>query len=108
MRKKADTDDHIATIAPNELSSKQFAQNWARLIQKIYEVDPLICPQCHGNMRIIAFIEDAALIQVILKHLGLWETKNHDPPSRNSSHTSNELTVDESYSQILPGDHRFD
>jgi hypothetical protein len=56
-------------------------------------------------MRMIAFIEDAALIRVIAKHLGLWETKNHDPPSRNSSHTSNELSVDESYSQILPGDH---
>ena len=71
MRKKADADDHIATIAPNELSPKQFAQNWARLIQKIYEVDPLVCPQCQGNMRIIAFIEDATLIQVILNHLGV-------------------------------------
>jgi hypothetical protein len=56
----------------------------------------------------IAFIEDAALIQVIAKHLGLWETRIHDPPSRNSSHTSNELSVDESYSKILPGDHWFD
>jgi hypothetical protein len=57
------------------------------------------------NMRIIAFIEDATLIQVILKHLGLWETKNHDPPPLDSFHTANELTVDESYSQIPPGDH---
>jgi hypothetical protein len=75
MRKKADADDHISTIAPNELSPKQFAQNWARLIRKIYEVDPLVCPQCQGNMRIIAFIEDATLIQVILKHLGLTKSK---------------------------------
>jgi hypothetical protein len=51
-------------------------------------------------MRIIAFIEDATLIQVILKHLGLWETKNNDPPPLDSFHTANELTVDESYSQI--------
>jgi hypothetical protein len=48
-------------------------------------------------MRIIAFIEDATLIQVILKHLGLWETKNHDPPPLDSFHTANELTVDESH-----------
>jgi hypothetical protein len=61
-----------------------------------FENDQLICTQCQGNMRIIAFIEDAALIQVIANHLGLWETKNYDPPSRNSSHTSNVLTVDES------------
>jgi transcriptional regulator with GAF, ATPase, and Fis domain len=31
-------------------------KNWARLIQKIYEVDPLTCPKCQGRMRIIAFI----------------------------------------------------
>jgi hypothetical protein len=93
MRKKADADDYIATIAPNELSPKQFAQNRARLIQKIYEVDPLVCPKCQGNMRIIVFIEDTTLIQVILKHPGLWETKNHDPPPLDSFHTTNELTV---------------
>lgn len=108
MRKKADADEQIATIAPNELSPKQFAQSWARLIQKIYEVDPLVCPKCQGEMRIIAFIEDATLIQVILKHLGLWETNNHGPPSRNSSHTANELTVDESYSQLPQIDHWLD
>jgi len=30
----------------------------ARLIKKIYEVDPLMCPKCKGQMRIIAFIKD--------------------------------------------------
>ncbi len=52
MRKKAETDDTIPVIMPNELSSKEAKQNWARLIQKIYEVDPLICPKCQGAMRI--------------------------------------------------------
>jgi len=28
----------------------------ARLIQKIYEAGPLICPECGGRMKIIAFI----------------------------------------------------
>jgi len=27
-------------------SSKEYRKNWARLIQKIYEVDPLTCPKC--------------------------------------------------------------
>ena len=85
MRKKADADDQISMIAPNKLSPTQFAQNRARLIQKIYEVDPLVCPKCQGDMRIIASIEDATLIQLILKHLGLWDTNNHGPPNRNSS-----------------------
>ena len=32
LRKKADADDNIPAIIPNELSSKEFRQNWARLI----------------------------------------------------------------------------
>jgi hypothetical protein len=35
-----------------------FRKSWARLIQKIYEADPLVCPKCQGSMRIISFIED--------------------------------------------------
>ena len=50
-------------------------------------------------MRIIAFIEDEAVIKKILKHIGLWETLNHDPPVRNPTHIP-ELTYDADYSQI--------
>jgi len=30
---------------------------WAMLIKRVYEVDPLECPQCGGAMKIISFIE---------------------------------------------------
>ncbi|MDA3789849.1 MAG: hypothetical protein PF503_15295 [Desulfobacula sp.] len=39
MRKKANIDDSIPAIIPNEMSSKEFRQNWARLIQKVYGAD---------------------------------------------------------------------
>jgi len=61
-----------------------FRRNWARLIQKIYEVDPLICPKCAGEMRVIAFIEDPDVIQQILKHLGLWDVKRKPRPVANA------------------------
>jgi hypothetical protein len=32
---------------------------WARLINKVYEVDPFICPHCGGEMQFIAVIEEA-------------------------------------------------
>ena len=32
-------------------------------------------------MKIIAFIEEETVIRKILKHLNLWITGNHDPPS---------------------------
>jgi hypothetical protein len=53
--------------------------NWARLIQKIYEIDPLTCPKCNGTMRILAFIEEAAVIRNILDHLGLWDVPKRQP-----------------------------
>ncbi|MFH1153325.1 MAG: hypothetical protein V1793_05875, partial [Pseudomonadota bacterium] len=54
-------------------------QNWARLIQKIYEVDPLVCPKCQGSMKIISFIEKLDVIEKILRHPYLWDIRNHDP-----------------------------
>ena len=44
-------------------------QAWARLIAKVYEVDPLVCPRCGWDMKIVAIIEDPAEIRRILRHL---------------------------------------
>jgi hypothetical protein len=35
-----------------DVSKKRRQKNWARLIRKIYEVDPLVCSKCNGQMRI--------------------------------------------------------
>jgi len=43
----------------------------ARLIWKVYEVDPLLCPRCGGRMKVIAVIERPAVVRQILDHLGL-------------------------------------
>jgi len=80
QRKKADTDGLVPCILQIEESSKGYLKNWARLIQKIYEVDPLTCPKCHGPMRIISFIEDPQVVKKILKHMGLWEVEPRPPP----------------------------
>jgi len=32
-------------------SSRASRQSWAKLIQKVYEVDPLICPKCNTKMQ---------------------------------------------------------
>jgi hypothetical protein len=84
-RKKHDQDGLIPSILEPDGSSKEHKKNWARLIQKIYEVDPLTCPKCQGRMRILAFIEDDEVIKKILKHLGLWEVKARPPPRVNPS-----------------------
>ena len=40
------------------------------LLAKVYEVDPLVCPKCGGEMKVIAIIEDPDEIKHILLHLG--------------------------------------
>ena len=65
-------------------SSKEYRRNWARLIQKIYETDPLCCPKCQGRMKVISVIEQHEIIKKILKHLGLWEVNNVQLDTRDS------------------------
>ena len=48
-RKKNDQDELIPSILEQDGSTKEYKRNWARLIQKIYEVDPLTCPKCSGK-----------------------------------------------------------
>ena len=45
---------------------------WRELIKKVWEVDPLLCPRCSHEMRIVALLDDRAVIERILRHLGLW------------------------------------
>jgi hypothetical protein len=44
---------------------------WAACIKRIYEIDPLECPKCKSQMRIIAFIQDAHSIKDIMKAQGI-------------------------------------
>ena len=36
---------------------RRASQTWAMLIQRVYEIDQLVCPRCSGEMKVIAFIE---------------------------------------------------
>jgi len=112
-RKKEDSDELIPSILEPEGSSKEFRRNWARLIQKIYETDPLCCPRCQGRMRIIAFIEDDEVIKKILKHLGLpacashadrWDIKQRPPPKATGLPKPPEYSIDYSVSQLPSSD----
>ena len=46
-------------------------QRWAALMQRTFGFDVLACPRCGGRLRLIALIEDAAVIGRILRHLGV-------------------------------------
>lgn len=73
--KRSRMQDQPAEVAICKVDVCQAARvrsTWARLIHKVYEVDSLECPKCKGPMRVIALIDDAAVIRKILRHPG-WK-----------------------------------
>ena len=65
----------LAPPPPEEPESdyrREFRKSsWAACIKRIYEIDPLECPKCRAQMRIIAFIQDKHSIKDIMKAQGI-------------------------------------
>jgi len=102
----------IPTVLEPVISSEAFRRNWARLIQKVYEVSPLVCPRCKKEMRVVAVIDNIEVIRRILEHLGLWlanarpTPRAHSPPGlpplREDSTSQLPAAEEEDYSQLPP------
>jgi hypothetical protein len=68
-----------AELAPR----RRCSPSWARLIAKVYQVDPLVCTRCGHRMSILAYVSDQHSIGRILEHLGLRPPeRNRPPPAR--------------------------
>ena len=50
-------------VKETTLSQKEFRKTWAILIKKIYEVDPLICPKCQTQMKVVSIVVDDYVIK---------------------------------------------
>jgi len=44
---------------------------WADLLRRTCAIDVLACPECGGRLRLLATIEYTAVVEKILRHLGL-------------------------------------
>lgn len=62
---------------------------WRECIKKVWEVDPLICPKCTAEMKIISFIYKRTVIKKILTHLKIFEEKKTQraPPKAQIDYT---------------------
>ena len=67
-KERAEAEDLV-----QETYLRALKRRWSYFIRKVYETDPLVCPKCLGEMHIISFIDQRAVIKKILQHLGLWE-----------------------------------
>lgn len=88
----------VSDYQPRRIPSK----TWRECIKKIYEVDPLICPRCGGEMKIISFITDPSVIRHILDHLELWENNSSRGPPDSSDVLNGDL-VYEPFDDGWPG-----
>ena len=70
---------------PNDDFPRFCRRAWARLIRKVYLVDPLTCPKCGGRLRILSFIDNPCVIEKILRHLKIWDPPERPPPPRRST-----------------------
>lgn len=68
-----------APIQPKPVPPKRWPAHylWAVLIARIYEVFPLLCPLCGGQMRLIAFITAGTQIRRSLDHIGVDSQPAH-------------------------------
>jgi hypothetical protein len=76
MRKKAE--EAAETLSQGNacvLPPARCSQTWAMLIKRVYEIDPLVCSRCGGEMKIVSFIDPPqnGVIEKILRHCGLWQ-----------------------------------
>jgi len=73
---------------------RSIARPWTLILARIYEVLPLLCPACQGEMRIISFITLPSTVERILLHLSL----PHEPPRLSSARAppQAELELDQS------------
>ncbi len=48
---------------------KDVVSCWAMLLARIYDVFPLVCPQCGGSMRVLSFVTEVQSVEKILTHI---------------------------------------
>jgi len=80
---------HLSDYQPPRIPSK----TWRELIKKIWEVDPLTCPRCSCEMKIISLINEPDVIERILRHLGLW--KQHPGPHQTKAPEHGPVVLDD-------------
>jgi hypothetical protein len=66
--------------------TKKVSQTWAKLIARIYEVNPLVCEGCGKEIKIIGFVTHSSQIWRILKGIG-WpvDVPEFDSPNESLS-----------------------
>ncbi len=55
---------------------------WAKLLRRVFDLDLQHCPNCGGELKIIAAILEQPVVEKILTHLGLQPPAPPQAPAR--------------------------
>jgi hypothetical protein len=80
--------------------------SWAACIKRVYEINPLECPNCKSQMRIIAFIQDEYSIKDIMKSQGIADFRA-PPPIPKFINTTEAIDELPSYDSFEPAPDDF-
>ena len=93
----------LILVSPAAEEERELTRRWRKMLKRIYEVDPLICPHCGSYLAIIGFVSDAAGIRTTLRSLGLREEEEVPASARPPPELTYELLPQESlFPEELP------
>jgi hypothetical protein len=78
VERSVEPDEDASRVKP----SRPGAYQWAELMRRTFGLDVLACPRCGGRLRLVALIEQASVVQRILRHLGLPTEVPEPRPAR--------------------------
>jgi hypothetical protein len=79
---EGDSSDEPDGEASRGGTSRAGAYQCAELMRRTFGVDIRACPRCGGRLRLVALIDQASVIQRILRHLGLPSDVPEPCPAR--------------------------
>jgi hypothetical protein len=69
----SDSGDHRPNedvdFSDDSQDARAYRKAWARLLSKVYEIYPMVCPMCGSEMKVVAVIQEPAEIDRILMSL---------------------------------------
>ncbi|HIF61178.1 MAG TPA: hypothetical protein EYQ26_17105 [Rhodospirillales bacterium] len=80
--KAAVEEEETHSVDGEEPLASTYSSLWVMLLGKIFEINPLLCPSCGGEMKMIAFVTDTEPIRKILRHIGELDHAPSISPSR--------------------------
>jgi Putative transposase len=70
LRKRVIPEKPVPVQDKAEGKAKGYGMSWAQRLKRVFAIEIGRCDKCGGNVKVIASIEEPAVIERILKHLG--------------------------------------